>query len=199
MRLGRSRRLLIYIAYIYEAGRVGPGLHLNKVDDGIKIFYTFLHLWNISLKTSIVSIPVLYSRDFFFSLGLIRMTSPATVMIPQGGNVSSSMMAPGPNSELQPRTPRPASQSGIDLQPLRTEEAALPAQSIIEFSSLSDARFLTAQLKCCSLYKICLSFFKLEVIISFSKFLLRVSHYSYQLYPNIPKNVFRSLLNPAPP
>nr|XP_030686692.1 nuclear receptor coactivator 6 isoform X7 [Globicephala melas] len=45
--------------------------------------------------------------------GLIRMTSPATVMIPQGGNVSSSMMAPGPNSELQPRTPRPASQSGM--------------------------------------------------------------------------------------
>lgn len=44
MRLGRSRRLLIYIAYIYEAGRVGQGLHLNKVDDGIKIFYTFLHL-----------------------------------------------------------------------------------------------------------------------------------------------------------
>ncbi|XP_036868792.2 nuclear receptor coactivator 6 isoform X2 [Manis javanica] len=43
--------------------------------------------------------------------GLIRMTSPATVMVPQGGNVSSSMMAPGPNSELQPRTPRPASQS----------------------------------------------------------------------------------------
>ena len=61
------------------------------------------------------------------------MTSPATVMIPQGGNVSSSMMAPGHNSELQPRTPRPASQSGIDLQPLRIEEAALPTQSIIEF------------------------------------------------------------------
>lgn len=51
------------------------------------------------------------------------MTSPATVMVPQGGNVSSSMMAPGPNSELQPRTPRPASQSGNDLQPLWIEEA----------------------------------------------------------------------------
>lgn len=62
-------------------------------------------------------ISVLYSRDFFFfPLGLIRMTSPATVMIPEGGNVSSSMMAQGPHSELQPRTPRPASQSGKDFQ-----------------------------------------------------------------------------------
>ena len=44
MRLGRSRRLLIYICiYIYEAGRI-ECLHLNKVDGGIKIFYTFLHL-----------------------------------------------------------------------------------------------------------------------------------------------------------
>nr|XP_035948138.1 nuclear receptor coactivator 6 isoform X5 [Halichoerus grypus] len=57
--------------------------------------------------------------------GLIRMTSPATVMIPQSVNVSSSLMAPGPNSELQPRTPRPASQSdamdpllsGLHIQP----------------------------------------------------------------------------------
>lgn len=64
------------------------------------------------------------------------MTSPATVMIPQGGNVSSSMMAPGPNSELQPRTPRPASQSGIDPQSLRIEEAELPAQIITKFTSL---------------------------------------------------------------
>lgn len=64
------------------------------------------------------------------------MTSPATVMIPQGGNVSSSMMAPGPNSELQPRTPRPASQSGIDLQSLRMEETELPAQIITKFTSL---------------------------------------------------------------
>lgn len=54
------------------------------------------------------------------------MTNPATVMIPQGGNMSSSMMAPGPNSDLQPRTPRPASQSGIDLQTLRIEEAGPP-------------------------------------------------------------------------
>ncbi|ELW69582.1 Nuclear receptor coactivator 6 [Tupaia chinensis] len=49
--------------------------------------------------------------------GLIRMSTPATVMIPQGGNVSSSMMAPGPNPELQPRTPRPASQSGWNQLP----------------------------------------------------------------------------------
>ena len=64
------------------------------------------------------------------------MTGPATVMIPQGGNVSSSMMAPGPNSELQPRTPRPASQSGTDLQSLRIEEAELPAQILTKFTSL---------------------------------------------------------------
>lgn len=43
---------------------------------------------------------------------LIRMTIPAPVMIPLGRNVSSSMLAPGPNPELPPRTPRPASQSG---------------------------------------------------------------------------------------
>ncbi|XP_074867977.1 nuclear receptor coactivator 6 isoform X2 [Carettochelys insculpta] len=43
--------------------------------------------------------------------GLIRMNSPATVMMSQSGNVSSSIMASGANAELQPRTPRPASQS----------------------------------------------------------------------------------------
>uniref|UniRef100_A0A8C3SR11 Nuclear receptor coactivator 6 n=1 Tax=Chelydra serpentina TaxID=8475 RepID=A0A8C3SR11_CHESE len=43
--------------------------------------------------------------------GLIRMNTPATVMMSQGVNVSSSMMASGANAELQPRTPRPASQS----------------------------------------------------------------------------------------
>ncbi|XP_073165961.1 nuclear receptor coactivator 6 isoform X2 [Lepidochelys kempii] len=43
--------------------------------------------------------------------GLIRMNNPATVMMSQSGNVSSSMMASGANAELQPRTPRPASQS----------------------------------------------------------------------------------------
>nr|XP_042714196.1 nuclear receptor coactivator 6 isoform X4 [Chrysemys picta bellii] len=45
--------------------------------------------------------------------GLIRMNNPATVMMSQSGNVSSSMMASGANAELQPRTPRPASQSGM--------------------------------------------------------------------------------------
>ncbi|XP_074826370.1 nuclear receptor coactivator 6 isoform X2 [Natator depressus] len=43
--------------------------------------------------------------------GLIRMNNPATVMMSQSGNVSSSMMASGASAELQPRTPRPASQS----------------------------------------------------------------------------------------
>ncbi|XP_065421814.1 nuclear receptor coactivator 6 isoform X4 [Chrysemys picta bellii] len=43
--------------------------------------------------------------------GLIRMNNPATVMMSQSGNVSSSMLASGANAELQPRTPRPASQS----------------------------------------------------------------------------------------
>uniref|UniRef100_A0A8C8SGG9 Nuclear receptor coactivator 6 n=1 Tax=Pelusios castaneus TaxID=367368 RepID=A0A8C8SGG9_9SAUR len=43
--------------------------------------------------------------------GLIRMNNPATVMMSQSGSVSSSMMASGTNAELQPRTPRPASQS----------------------------------------------------------------------------------------
>lgn len=57
--------------------------------------------------------------------GLIRMTSPATVMMPQGGNLSSSMMAPGPNPELQPRTPRPASQSGSVFQSLGIKEAGV--------------------------------------------------------------------------
>ncbi|XP_050773187.1 nuclear receptor coactivator 6 isoform X2 [Gopherus flavomarginatus] len=43
--------------------------------------------------------------------GLIRMNNPTNVMMSQSGNVSSSMMASGANAELQPRTPRPASQS----------------------------------------------------------------------------------------
>lgn len=60
------------------------------------------------------------------------MTSPATVMIPQSVNVSSSMMAPGPNSELQPRTPRPASQSGNHLQSLWIEEAGTTLQRSLQ-------------------------------------------------------------------
>ncbi|KAM9249603.1 nuclear receptor coactivator 6 isoform 3-T3 [Dugong dugon] len=65
--------------------------------------------------------------------GLIRMTNPATVMIPQGGNVSSSMMAPVPNPELQPRTPRPASQSdSMDplLSGLHVQQQSHPSGSL---------------------------------------------------------------------
>ncbi|XP_064331818.1 nuclear receptor coactivator 6 isoform X5 [Camelus dromedarius] len=65
--------------------------------------------------------------------GLIRMSSPATVMISQGGNMSSSMMAPGPNSELQPRTPRPASQSdAMDplLSGLHLQQQSHPSGSL---------------------------------------------------------------------
>lgn len=40
------------------------------------------------------------------------MNNPAAVMMSQSGNVSSSMMTGGANAELQPRTPRPTSQSG---------------------------------------------------------------------------------------
>lgn len=116
-------------------------------------------------------ISILYSRPFFFSLGLIRMTNPATVMIPQGGNMSSSMMAPGPNSELQPRTPRPASQSGIDLQSFRIKEASTPCTDHYKIQ-LSLMEFPIAQLKCHLLYKMCPNFFKLKVIISFLEFLI---------------------------
>ena len=40
---------------------------------------------------------------------IIRMTNTATIMLSDGGNVSYSMMASGVNSEVQPRTPCPAS------------------------------------------------------------------------------------------
>lgn len=40
---------------------------------------------------------------------IIRMANTATIMLSQGGNMPYSMMASGPNSEMQPRTPRPAS------------------------------------------------------------------------------------------
>ncbi|XP_069727807.1 nuclear receptor coactivator 6 isoform X4 [Phaenicophaeus curvirostris] len=43
--------------------------------------------------------------------GLIRMSNAAAVMMSQGGNVPSSMVASGAGAELQPRTPRPSSQS----------------------------------------------------------------------------------------
>uniref|UniRef100_G3U3W0 Nuclear receptor coactivator 6 n=1 Tax=Loxodonta africana TaxID=9785 RepID=G3U3W0_LOXAF len=90
--------------------------------------------------------------------GLIRMTSPATVMIPQGGNVSSSMMAPGPNPELQPRTPRPASQSdamdpllsGLHVQQQSHPSGSLapphhPMQSVPVNRQMTPANFLQAR------------------------------------------------------
>ncbi|XP_061297573.1 nuclear receptor coactivator 6 isoform X6 [Pezoporus flaviventris] len=45
--------------------------------------------------------------------GLIRMSNAAAVMMSQGGNVPSSMVASGASAELQPRTPRPSSQPGM--------------------------------------------------------------------------------------
>lgn len=131
----------------------------------------------------------LYSRDFFFSLGLIRMNSPATVMIPPGGNMSSSMMAPGPNSELQPRTPRPASQSGNDLHSFRIRQARARYTDHYKIQ-LSLMQFLTAQLKCYVLYKICPKF-----KLSFPS--QNFSLFSYQLYPSIPKSEFFGLLSPV--
>ncbi|XP_034862053.1 nuclear receptor coactivator 6 isoform X2 [Mirounga leonina] len=86
--------------------------------------------------------------------GLIRMTSPATVMIPQSVNVSSSLMAPGPNSELQPRTPRPASQSdamdpllsGLHIQPQNHPSGSLapphhPMQPVPVTRQMNPANF----------------------------------------------------------
>lgn len=40
------------------------------------------------------------------------MSNAAAVMMSQGGNVPSSMVASGASAELQPRTPRPSSQPG---------------------------------------------------------------------------------------
>ncbi|XP_038613028.1 LOW QUALITY PROTEIN: nuclear receptor coactivator 6 [Tachyglossus aculeatus] len=40
--------------------------------------------------------------------GLMRMSSPAAVMMSQGGNVSSSLLATGSSADMQPRAPRPA-------------------------------------------------------------------------------------------
>ncbi|RLV92831.1 hypothetical protein DV515_00013646 [Chloebia gouldiae] len=50
--------------------------------------------------------------------GLIRMSNAAAVMMSQGGNVPSSMVASGASAELQPRTPRPSSQPGDAMDPL---------------------------------------------------------------------------------
>ncbi|XP_027723074.1 nuclear receptor coactivator 6 isoform X5 [Vombatus ursinus] len=68
--------------------------------------------------------------------GLIRMNNPAAVMMSQGGNVSSSMIAAGANPELQTRAPRPASQSdsvdpllsGLPLQQQSHTSASLAPQ-----------------------------------------------------------------------
>uniref|UniRef100_A0A7M4F3A0 Nuclear receptor coactivator 6 n=1 Tax=Crocodylus porosus TaxID=8502 RepID=A0A7M4F3A0_CROPO len=65
--------------------------------------------------------------------GLIRMNNPAAVMMSPSGNVSSSMMAGGTNAELQPRTPRPTSQSdGMDplLSGLTIQQQNHPSGSL---------------------------------------------------------------------
>ncbi|XP_059589225.1 nuclear receptor coactivator 6 isoform X2 [Alligator mississippiensis] len=65
--------------------------------------------------------------------GLIRMNNPAAVMMSQSGNVSSSMMTGGANAELQPRTPRPTSQSdGMDplLSGLTIQQQNHPSGSL---------------------------------------------------------------------
>ncbi|XP_041432800.1 nuclear receptor coactivator 6 isoform X2 [Xenopus laevis] len=46
--------------------------------------------------------------------GIIRMNSPAVAMMSQGANVSSAVMTPGGSTDLQPRTPRPPSQQGLN-------------------------------------------------------------------------------------
>ncbi|XP_061487594.1 nuclear receptor coactivator 6 [Rhineura floridana] len=66
--------------------------------------------------------------------GLIRINNPATVMMQQSGNVSSSMMTNAANTELQPRTPRPASQSdAVDplLSGLTIQQQNLPSGSVV--------------------------------------------------------------------
>nr|XP_020656752.1 nuclear receptor coactivator 6 [Pogona vitticeps]XP_020656753.1 nuclear receptor coactivator 6 [Pogona vitticeps] len=68
------------------------------------------------------------------SQGLIRINNPASVMMQQSGNVSSSMMTSAPNTELQPRTPRPASQSdAVDplLSGLTIQQQTHPSGSVV--------------------------------------------------------------------
>ncbi|XP_054130334.1 nuclear receptor coactivator 6 [Melozone crissalis] len=68
--------------------------------------------------------------------GLIRMSNAAAVMMSQGGNVPSSMVASGASAELQPRTPRPSSQpdamdpllSGLNMQQQNHPSGSLAPQ-----------------------------------------------------------------------
>ncbi|KAL2296776.1 hypothetical protein Nmel_014824, partial [Mimus melanotis] len=68
--------------------------------------------------------------------GLIRMSNAAAVMMSQGGNVPSSMVASGASAELQPRTPRPSSQpdamdpllSGLNIQQQNHPSGSLAPQ-----------------------------------------------------------------------
>ncbi|XP_069608028.1 nuclear receptor coactivator 6 isoform X1 [Ranitomeya imitator] len=71
--------------------------------------------------------------------GLVRMNSPATAsMMSQGPHVSSAMMAAGVSNELQPRTPRPASQQdimdpfvpGLNTQPQSHPSSSMAAQML---------------------------------------------------------------------
>ncbi|XP_062834883.1 nuclear receptor coactivator 6 isoform X1 [Anolis carolinensis] len=65
--------------------------------------------------------------------GLIRINNPAAVMMQQSGNVSS-MMTSTATTELQPRTPRPASQSdGMDplLSGLTIQQQNHPPGSVV--------------------------------------------------------------------
>nr|XP_034979809.1 nuclear receptor coactivator 6 [Zootoca vivipara]XP_034979810.1 nuclear receptor coactivator 6 [Zootoca vivipara]XP_034979811.1 nuclear receptor coactivator 6 [Zootoca vivipara] len=66
--------------------------------------------------------------------GLIRINNPATVMMQQSGNVSSSMLTSAANTELQPRTPRPTSQSdSVDplLSGLAIQQQNHPSGSVV--------------------------------------------------------------------
>ncbi|XP_015268900.1 PREDICTED: nuclear receptor coactivator 6 [Gekko japonicus] len=66
--------------------------------------------------------------------GLIRLNNPATVMMQHSGNVTSPMMTSTANTELQPRTPRPASQSdAVDplLSGLTIQQQNHPSGSVM--------------------------------------------------------------------
>ncbi|XP_066480950.1 nuclear receptor coactivator 6 isoform X2 [Tiliqua scincoides] len=68
------------------------------------------------------------------SQGLIRINNPAAVMMQQSGNVSSSIMTSAANTDLQPRTPRPASQSdAVDplLSGLTIQQQNHPSGSVV--------------------------------------------------------------------
>ncbi|XP_065501459.1 nuclear receptor coactivator 6 isoform X6 [Caloenas nicobarica] len=64
--------------------------------------------------------------------GLIRMSNAAAVMMSQGGNVPSSMVAAGAGAELQTRTPRPSSQPGMPKRLPPGFPAGQPSQSFLQ-------------------------------------------------------------------